>query len=311
MHRSFRCLDKPVLFAENRTVGILWMLATMFCFIALDALMKYALQTYSLVEVTWGRFFFATLMAIFVGGKRLPQLVVSRAPKRQTLRSFLLMMTTGLFNAGLVHLPLAVCTTIMFLSPILVTMLSNLVLGEHVGIRRWIGIAIGFCGALVVIRIWETGLTGLNISVLLVLGAAFANASYQITTRGLRHEDPLTSLLFTGAVGALVTSIMLPYYWIMPDAFGWFLLIMCGVAGCVGHLCLIRAFQAAPASVVAPFSYSSLIWSTLFGFIIWSDIPNWSTLLGAALIMGSGLYIFLREKHLAKSNPTAPISDTP
>lgn len=261
--------------------------------------MKYALQTYSLVEVTWARFFFATVVAALVCGKRLPKLVVSKAPKRQLMRSALLMTTTGLFNAGLTQLPLATCTTIMFLSPILVTMLSNVVLGEHVGMRRWFGIVIGFLGALVVIRIWDVGMTGLNVGVLFMLGAAFANASYQITTRGLRHEDPLTSLLFTGAAGAVVTSFLLPFHWSMPDAFGWMLLIASGVMGCVGHLCLIKAFQAAPASVVAPFSYSSLVWATLFGFFVWGDVPIWSTALGAALIIGSGLYIFLRERKLA------------
>ena len=273
----------------------------MFCFILLDAIMKYELQTYSLVEVTWARFFFATVVAAMVCGKRLLQLAMSKAPKRQLLRSAFLMTTTGLFNAGLIHLPLATCTTIMFLSPILVTMLSNVVLGEHVGMRRWAGIVIGFIGALVVIRIWEVGVVGLNIGVLFMLGAAFANASYQITTRGLRHEDPLTSLLFTGAAGALVTSFLLPFHWSMPDAFGWALLVSSGVVGCVGHLCLIKAFQSAPAAVVAPFSYSSLVWATLFGFVVWGDVPIWTTILGAALIIGSGLYIFLREKKLERN----------
>lgn len=285
----------------------MWMLATMFCFIALDAIMKYALQTYSLVEVTWARFFFATVVAALVCGKRLPELMISKAPKRQLMRSAFLMTTTGLFNAGLIHLPLATCTTIMFLSPILVTMLSNVILGEHVGLRRWAGIVIGFLGALVVIRIWEVGVTGLNVGALFMLGAAFANASYQITTRGLRHDDPLTSLLFTGAAGALVTSVLLPFHWSMPDAFGWLLLISSGVVGCIGHLCLIKAFQAAPASVVAPFSYSSLVWATLFGFIVWGDVPVWSTVLGAALIIGSGLYIFLRERHLALAATEAAV----
>jgi drug/metabolite transporter (DMT)-like permease len=291
-------LAKSAIIPENRTAGILWMLATMFCFITLDAIMKYALQTYSLVEVTWARFFFATLVAAMVCGRRLPELMVSKAPKRQLMRSAFLMTTTGLFNAGLTHLPLATCTTIMFLSPILVTMLSNVVLGEQVGLRRWAGIVIGFLGALVVIRIWEVGMTGLNVGALFMLGSALANASYQITTRGLRHEDPLTSLLFTGAAGALVTSFLLPFHWSTPNAFGWLLLISSGVVGSVGHLCLIKAFQAAPASVVAPFSYSSLVWATLFGFVIWGDVPIWTTLLGAAMIIGSGLYIFLRERHL-------------
>ena len=85
------------------------------------------------------------------------------------------------------------------------------------------------------------------------------------------------------------------------------LLISSGIVGCVGHLCLIKAFQAAPASVVAPFSYSSLVWATLFGFVVWGDVPIWTTLLGAAMIIGSGLYIFLRERQLAMAQTEASV----
>jgi drug/metabolite transporter (DMT)-like permease len=292
-------LDKATLTtAENRTTGIFWMLATMVCFITLDAIMKYSLQTYSLVQVTWARFFFASLAAILVCGRDLPELARSHAPQIQSLRSVLLMATTGLFNAGIVSVPLAMGTTIMFMSPILVTLLSIVILGEHVGVRRWSGIILGFIGALIVVRVWDTGISRLNHGVLFLLGAAFTNASYQIATRRLRGDAPLTSLLFTAAAGAIVTSLLLPWHWATPTGFGWMLLIASGIAGCAGHLCLIRAFQAAPASVVAPFSYSSLIWATLFGFVIWRDVPAWTTLLGAALIIGSGLYIFLRERQV-------------
>jgi drug/metabolite transporter (DMT)-like permease len=286
--------------AENRTAGILWMLATMVCFITLDALMKYSMQIYSLVEVTWARFFFATICAAIICGKNLPQLAISHSPKIQSLRSVFLMATTGMFNAGIMTVPLATGTTIMFMSPILVTLLSIFVLKENVGIRRWAGIVLGFVGALIVMRIWETGSHGIEIGAVFLLAAAFTNASYQIATRQLRFDAPLTSLLFTAAAGAIVTSALLPWHWSTPDLTGWLLLISTGVAGCAGHLCLIKAFQAAPASVVAPFSYSSLIWATLFGFIIWGDIPKLSTLIGAALIIGSGFYIFLREKQLGK-----------
>lgn len=285
---------------ENRAAGIGWMLATMVCFITLDAIMKYNLQTYSLVEVTWGRFFFATIFAAAICGKDLGKFAVSAAPKAQIIRSIFLMATTGLFNAGIISVPLAMGTTIMFMSPIIVTLLSIVVLGEHVGIRRWFGIALGFIGALIVIRIWETGISGLNHGSLFLLCAALTNASYQIATRKLRSESPYTTLLFTAAAGALITSLLLPWHWTMPNAQGWSLLIASGIAGGLGHLCLIKAFQAAPASVVAPFSYSSLIWATIAGFAIWGDIPTASTLIGASLIIGSGLYIFLRERKLAK-----------
>ena len=295
MRLNFLCLD-DALKAENRQAGIFWMLATMLCFITLDATVKYCLQTYSLVQVTWARFFFAMIIAMLLCGRNLPQLAISRNFKVQGTRSLFLLSTTALFNAGLLHVPLPTATTIMFMSPILVTVISIFVLGEHVGLRRWSGIIFGFIGALIVMRVWESGFTSVDHGALLILAAAFTNASYQIATRALRQDHALTSLLYTAAIGAVVSSCALPWFWRMPDLIGWLLLISCGVSGCLGHLCLIRAFQAAPASIVAPFSYSSLIWSTLFGFMIWGDVPMWTTLAGASLIIGSGLYIFERER---------------
>lgn len=278
------------------------MLATMFGFITLDAMMKYSLETYSLVEVTWARFFFASIFAALACGRNLPQLAISHMPKVQILRSVFLMTTTGLFNAGIRSVPLATGTTIMFMSPILVTFLSIFLLGEHVGIRRWAGIVLGFIGALIVMRVWETGALGLNHGVLFLLAAALTNASYQITTRRLRQDSPYTSLLFTAAAGAVVSSFILPWHWSSPDLLGWALLIGCGFVGCISHLCLINALQSAPASVVAPFSYSSIIWATAMGFAIWGDVPQVTTVLGATLIIGSGLYIFLREKKRERSS---------
>jgi drug/metabolite transporter (DMT)-like permease len=282
--------------AENRAAGILWMLATMFCFIALDAIMKHLLESLSLVEVTWGRFFFATIFAGAACGGELKRLLASRHPGLQLGRSLLLMSTTGAFNAGIRATPLASATTIMFLSPILVTLLSIPLLCEKVGPRRWAGIVIGFIGAAIVVRPWETGLGGLGAGALFLLLAALLNANYQILTRKVRFDDPRTSLLYTASAGAAVTSLLVPWFWTWPDAFEWLLLAGSGLMGALGHLCLIRAFQAAPASVVAPFSYSSLVWAALFGFVIWGDWPDGWTWAGAALIIGSGLYIFHRER---------------
>jgi drug/metabolite transporter (DMT)-like permease len=284
---------------ENRTRGILWMLGTMFCFIALDAMMKYLLETYPLIQVTWARFFFATLIALAVAAPRLPEIAVSRAPRQQLLRSVLLMMTTGLFNAGIRTTPLATATTIMFTSPILVTVLSTVLLKEHVGARRWASVAVGFAGAMIVVRPWESLEGAIGTGVLFLLIAALSNANYQIATRRVRVDDPMTSLLYTAVAGAIVTSLMLPWAWEWPTWTDWLLLASTGLAGGLGHLCLIRALQSAPASVVAPFSYSALIWATLFGFTIFGELPDMWTWAGAALIVGSGLYIFHRERQVA------------
>lgn len=286
---------------ENRTRGILWMLATMLCFITLDAIMKYALQTHSLVQVTWGRFFFATVFAAIICGRSLPQLIISKLPKLQVSRSILLMVTTTLFNAGIVYVPLATGTTIMFMSPIIVTLLSVVILREIVGIRRWMGILVGFLGAMIVVEPWNANTSGINVGALFLLAAAFSNAGYQILTRRVRDDDPMTSLLFTAIFGTVVASLILPAYWQWPTSFDWMLLIASGAAGALGHLCIIQAMRFAPASVVAPFSYSSLVWASLFGLIIWNELPQANVWIGAAMIVAAGLYIFLRERQLAKS----------
>ncbi|MBM3520261.1 MAG: DMT family transporter, partial [Alphaproteobacteria bacterium] len=234
--------------------------------------------------------------AVVLCGRRLPALAVSGSPLLQALRSVLLMSTTGLFNAGIRVTPLATGTTIMFLSPLLVTVLSIPLLGEKVGPRRWFGVAAGFIGALIVVQPWREGFDVLTSGVGFLLAAALLNANYQIATRKVRTDDPLTSLLYTASAGAIVTSCIVPWFWSWPSATAWLMFMAAGAAGGLGHFCLIKAMSAAPASVVTPFTYSSLVWATLFGLIFWGDWPDPWTWSGAAIIIGSGLYIFHRER---------------
>jgi drug/metabolite transporter (DMT)-like permease len=291
----------PILSIDNRNVGIVWMLATMLSFILLDTIMKYLLADISLVQVIWARFFFATIFAAAICGRQLPHLVQSKAYGSQALRSVLLMATTAAFTEGIRTTPLATGTTIMFMSPIIVTLLAIPLLGEHVGPRRWFGIITGMVGALIVARPWQTGIDGLNAGALFLLLAATFNALYQIMTRILRADDPLTTLLFTASAGAAISSMLVPWHWTQPTAFQWVLMMGSGVMGALGHLCLIRAFRLAPASVLAPFSYSSLVWASLLGLVIWNDWPDVWTWAGAALIVGSGLYIFHRENRVRET----------
>jgi drug/metabolite transporter (DMT)-like permease len=290
----------PALPVENRAAGIGWMLATMFCFLTLDAIMKYGMQSYSLVQVTWARFFFATIVAAVFCGRQLPQLLKSNSPVKQGWRTLLLMITTGLFNAGIAHVPLATATVIMSLTPVVVTVLSIFVLHELVGVRRWLGIAMGFVGAMLVVKPWDMGTEAFQSATLFLLLAVTTNAGYQIVTRQVRGDHPLTSLVFTALGGAIISSLMLPWFWIWPDAKGWALLVGSGVAAALGHLCIIKAYASAPASVIAPFNYSSMVWAALFGYLIWQDWPTANVWSGAVLIVAAGLYIFFRELQLKR-----------
>jgi drug/metabolite transporter (DMT)-like permease len=279
---------------ENIPVGIAWMLLAVIWFVVLDTLAKYLMQTYPVLQVVWARFFFHTMLVLMIMRSKIPGGIVSKKWNLQGIRSLAMLITTSLFFIGLSSIQLATASTIMFLSPIFVTILAIPLLGELVGVRRWVGVLIGFMGALIIVR---PGSINFDIGLLYLLAAALSHAFYQIATRRVRvYDHALTSLLYTGLVGAIVTSIIVPFYWESVTPLHWFLFAFLGLAGSVGHLCFIRAFSLAPASIVAPLSYTALIWATVSGYVIFGDLPDRWVIFGGLLIISSGLYIFYREK---------------
>ena len=280
-------------------------------FVSMDTVAKYLSQEFSQFQIVWARFFFHMLFLSLLLRSDIVRTFKSGNLKLQLLRSAMLMFTTLLFFSGLRSTDLSTATSIMFLSPIFVTLLAIPLLGEVVGIRRFAGVCIGFCGAIIIVYPHSSpavGLSGDPISAtvskgwmpelghLLLICAAASNALYQIMTRRLRLTDsPMTTLLYSGVVGSIVMTFWAPQVWQTPQPSQWILLMCVGLLGCTSHFCLIRAFRNAPASLVVPFSYSSLIWATLFGLIVFGTLPDQWTLLGAALIVASGLYIFYRE----------------
>ncbi|MFT5219124.1 MAG: drug/metabolite transporter (DMT)-like permease [Planctomycetota bacterium] len=272
------------------------MLLTMLLFVTMDAIAKYLLQVFDLVQVVWARFFMHILwVVIYMFFARSMQFRSNRIGLQLT-RSVLLFTVTIFFFLGISSIQLATASTIMYLAPILVTLFAIPLLGEKVGLRRGISVAVGFIGALITVR---PGMDGFQIGLLYMLVAAFAHSFYLIATRKIRiYDQPLTSLFYTAITGALVMSFIVPFYWQWPDAKHWLLFIAMGFVGSASHLCLIQAFKSAPASVVAPFTYSSLIWALSFGYILFDELPDRWVLLGATLIIGSGLYIFYREQKL-------------
>jgi drug/metabolite transporter (DMT)-like permease len=279
---------------EDVRAGIGWMLVTTFFFISLDAVGKYLVAHYPVLEVVWARFVFHMGFVVVVLSTRLKIHAFTRRPLLQLTRSLLLTTTTLLFFFGVKLLPLADASAIMFISPILVTVLAIPLLGERVGPRRWAAVIVGFVGALIVVR---PGTGVMDDGAWLLLMAACGNALYQIITRKLRVADgPLTTLLYTALVGSVLLTAMVPAVWVTPQPAHWPLFALLGLFGGAGHFTLIKAFQRAPAAVVAPLSYTSLLWAVGFGFVLFGDLPDRWTVLGAVIIASGGLYILHRER---------------
>ncbi len=274
--------------------GILWMLLTMFLFASINAVAKYLALTYPVPQVVWARYAFHLLLLLLLLRASLPRVTASRRLGLQLTRSLLMVTTTAMFFTGIHFIPLADAGAIMFVAPVLVTALSVPLLGEPVGPRRWAAVVFGFVGALIIIR---PGASVMHAAAFLPIGAACLHALYQIITRKVSAADaPLTSLVYTALIGVIVSSAVVPFFWTAPDAAGWALMVLLGMLGGGGHFAMIKAFEAAPAATVTPYGYTILLWATLFGFVLFADLPDHWTVVGALVIVLSGLYIFHREQ---------------
>ena len=273
--------------------GILWMMGAMMMFSVTNSFAKLLMENYPVMQIVWARYFFQFILLLAFLGLRLKKVLVTSKLQLQIVRSFLLLGTSVLFFFGLSKLALADISSIMFVAPILVTILSMPLLGERVGPRRWAGIIVGFLGAIVIIR---PGFGMIQLTALFPIGAACLYALYQISTRFLgRTDNAMTTLVYTASSGTAILSSLVPLYWIAPDTEGWLMMIALGVTSNLGHFSMIKAYVEAPAPTVVPFSYVNLLWATLFGYVLFSDLPDLWTISGACIVAGSGLYIFHRE----------------
>jgi drug/metabolite transporter (DMT)-like permease len=228
------------------------------------------------------------------------RLARTRRPAIQLGRGLLLPIATLSFIAALKVMPLAEASALGFVAPLFVTLLSVPILKERVGPRRWAAVVVGFLGALVIVR---PGGGLLQWAALLPLVTAASYSIYQILTRLVsRDEHPVTSLFHAIALGAAITSAALPWVWqAPPSVFAALLLGLTGVFGGIGHLALIKAFDMAPASLLAPFGYSQVVWTMALGYLVFGDFPDPISLLGIAIVVGSGIYIWWREKVAARA----------
>ncbi len=280
--------------SRSSNAGIFWMLLTMFLFVSGDTIAKYLIQNYNTIQIVWGRYFFHSAILLIVLAPRLRTLLVTRNLKLQLARSLLLLATTSCFFIGLNYVELADASSIMIMGPIFVTALSMPILKERVGPRRWASVCVGCLGALIIIR---PGSDVLQPATIFPLAAAILFAFYQISTRFLNNSDSvLTTLFYSASIGAVVSSIVVPFYWVPMSWDGWALLLLLGVVAGSGHFTLIKAYTVSPVATVAPFTYSNLLWAVGYGYLVFGDLPDLWTVAGALIIIASGLYIFHREQ---------------
>ncbi|MGD9743158.1 MAG: DMT family transporter [Dongiaceae bacterium] len=278
----------------ERLKGLLLLLGAMAILPVMDAMAKHLSGTFPLLQITWARFFFHFLLLVPVVliRHRLADLWPQR-PLLQILRGGLLLASTFCFFGGVSNMPLADTLAIFFISPLIVTLLAPKLLGEQVGMRRKIAVLIGFIGAMVIIR---PGLTVFQPAALFPIASGLIYALYTITTRKLAGTaPPFVTAAFTALLGAIVTSAIVPFVWVEPTAWAMAFMVSMGLIAATGHLFIVMAYERAEASLLAPLTYSEMISMVAIGYAIFGDFPDFWTLIGIVILVGSGTYISIRE----------------
>ncbi len=280
---------------DTVAVGIAMMCAGIACLSVNDAIAKFLIADYSPLQILFLRNVialpFAFAITVRLGG--LPALRSGR-PAAHLLRGFLWIVATILFFTSFAYLDLAEATALIFVAPLFITAISAAFLKEKVGWRRWTAVLAGFAGVLVVIR---PGSAAFQLVSLLPVLTAFIYALLMLSARWVDpRESAWTMLLYLTGASALLSAFVVPFVWIpvRPEDLWFFAAI--ALFGTAGMTLMTQAFRLAPASIVAPFDYTGLLWATLLGWAFWNEIPDASAFLGAGIIIASGIFIIWRER---------------
>jgi len=279
---------------DNPVRGIAIMCLSMFFFVAVDTLARELTQRLAVSQILWVRFvIFAAIATTIAGPRTVPAKLKSRKPWLQFVRSMVLVAEIAVFVLSFRYLPVADVHAVAAAVPLIVTALAVPVLGERVGWRRWIAVGVGFFAVLAIIR---PGFLDLDWYHLLPVAGALIWAVYQVLIRLTAHYDGQdTTLLWTVLAGLAFTTLIGWIDWVWPSPETWLLLIAAGILGTVAHYTLILALNAAPASLLQPFVYTTFPWAVLLGLIFFGEFPDAVTIAGAAVLIVVGIYVMRRE----------------
>jgi drug/metabolite transporter (DMT)-like permease len=285
--------------SERILAGIGLVIVAVACFSTLDATTKLSTAGVPILMALWFRYAFQAVATTIVLLPRYGLAVLRTAhPRYQLLRGALLLMSSTLAFFSLRYMPLAEFTSTVLIAPLVVTLLAATTLKEEVSPLRWVLVAGGFVGTLVILR---PGGSVFSWAILLPLGLVLTNAWFQVlTSRLARTEKPLTMHFYTGWVGTLIATIPLPFVWTSLSGWHWWgVLCLMGFMGTVGHFLLILAYQRAPASTLTPYLYVQIACAMLGGWLVFSQVPDAVSLIGMALIAvcgAAGAWLTVREQ---------------
>lgn len=293
-------LPKPRLqpSALDNMRGLLLMGLGFLLFATADTQAKLLTESFHPVQIAWSRqlgLLSGVVVALAVRG---PSIFRTRHPVLQIARGGLAVISATCFIFAVKFVPLADAVAVSFVAPFMVTAMGALLLGERVGPRRWSAVVVGFLGTLIVIR---PGMGVMHPAVFLVLIAATAFAARQVVSRRLASSDrTITTVAYTALASVLALSLPLPFLWTTPATdMQWALLLGMAAFAAMGELLIIKSLEIAQASVLAPMHYSLIIWGTFWGWLVFDQLPDLWTWVGAAIIIATGLYLIHRERKLA------------
>ena len=282
------------------------MMVMVLCFSVLETTAKYLSRFYPVPMLVWSRYTVHTVLMLLLFAPRFGAgLLRTNQPAGQVLRAALLMSSTACYFGALSFLPMAEVKAVSFISPLLVTVLAVWWLREEVSRARWLAVVVGFLGVLFIVR---PGSAMLQWPALLAVGAAFCYSLYQIMTRKFSEtENVFTTLFYTALVGCVLMSLVVPLFWKTPDIRHVPFLILLGLVAGFGHFMLIKALELENASFLSPLGYVQLLWVILFGFLAFGDLPDLYSMVGMAIVVGSGLYVALGHRFKPREEPETAI----
>lgn len=281
--------------ADNTVKGIAALVGATLFFAGQDAITKHLTETVPIAQIIFVRFFFFSIFALLFAARSIGirRAFVSHSPALQILRGLLIVGEIALFAWCLRFMGLAEMHAIFASFPLVITVLSIPILGEKVGWRRWMAVSLGFTGTLIII---QPGPEGFNRYAVFVLICVVMFSVYNLLTRKVsRHDHFETSLLYFGVVGFVMTLIAIPFFWQPVNTHETIWLLIISVTGIIGHLLLIKSLQLAPAVILQPFNYFVLVWAIGIGYFVYQEVLGPTELIGAALVVLSGIYIARRE----------------